>query len=578
MMNKIIYVVVSLRILGIIGTGFSPFGLFRKVFWRFPMKTLFSGLARRAWVVLWAVSAVLIWGLISCVPPTGAAGGNFTVFFSGDGSAKAIAPATIESLSYELELSGPQGETVSYRAEPGTTSVTLSLVTGKWTITVKAFQNDRPFGSGEITVIVENGSNQAVVPMYFYPVWYVAGVTGNNTNPGSEAKPLATVAEALERIKTDYAGDWSNNGGSTRASARIVISGTITEPAGTDNMVEISDNDLYDTYPPLILEGGTGGGTLDATGLSNRVLYITNADVTLGPGLTLTGGDIAGEGGGVYAENTTLTIDRATISTNTAWAGGGVYASDTTLIIDRATISANAADEGGGVYAENTTLTIDRATISTNNAEVGGGVYASDTTLIIDRATISTNTAWEGGGGVYFKSDDGTFTMNGGTISDNEGGGVYFESEDGTFTMSGDAAISGNKADEYGGGGVWCLGTFAMSGNAVISGNETNGNGGGVYVDDGTFTMSGNAVISGNQTTGSDSNGGGVYVSAKGKLSKLGGTIFGNNAESTFKNTAGSGNGHAVYSDNGPKKRNNTAGPGVNLDSTSGTNGTDPWI
>jgi hypothetical protein len=128
--------------------------------------------------------------------------------------------------------------------------------------------------------------------------------------------------------------------------------------------------------------------------------------------------------------------------------------------------------------------------------------------------------------------------MSGGEISGHSvyfsGGGVAVDS--GTFTMSG-GEISGNSAASGGGVGVGG-GTFTMSGGE-ISGNTAVYGGGGVYVNNGTFTMSG------------------------------GGTIYGSDASSTLKNTTDSGDsdGHAVYVYAGSKKRNTTAGPGVNMDS-----------
>ena len=97
--------------------------------------------------------------------------------------------------------------------------------------------------------------------------------------------------------------------------------------------------------------------------------------------------------------------------------------------------------------------------------------------------------------------DEGVFTMNGGAISGNRnnfggGGGVYVDDE-GVFTMNG-GAIHGNSA--YEGGGVYVAddSVFTMTGG-VIANNSCMGGGGGVYVSWGsTFTVSGNPVVSGN--------------------------------------------------------------------------------
>lgn len=104
------------------------------------------------------------------------------------------------------------------------------------------------------------------------------------------------------------------------------------------------------------------------------------------------------------------------------------------------------------------------------------------------------------GGGVFVQG--GSFTMYGGTISDNyvtpdalvnlstnSGGGGVCVSKSGTFTMNG-GSISGNSY-------------LYVSGNGDVSG------GGGVYVQEATFIMNGGS-ISGNG--GDSANGGGVCV------------------------------------------------------------------
>jgi hypothetical protein len=207
-------------------------------------------------------------------------------------------------------------------------------------------------------------------------------------------------------------------------------------------------------------------------------------------------------------------------------------------------------------------------------------VNSGGTLILRDGGEISGNTVSSSGGGVYVNG--GAFTMSGGEISGNtaasSGGGVYVSG--GTFTMSG-GEISGNtvsssSSSSYGGGVyVYSSGTFTMSGG-TISGNTAayspynSSYGGGVYVySSGTFTMSG-GTISGNTATAyssyHSSYGGGVY--SAGTFTKQGGgVIYGSNASSSLKNTAGNdSNGHAVYA-NG-KKRNTTANASVNLDSS----------
>jgi hypothetical protein len=92
-----------------------------------------------------------------------------------------------------------------------------------------------------------------------------------------------------------------------------------------------------------------------------------------------------------------------------------------------------------------------------------------------------------------------------------------------------------------------------------------------VEVNSGAFTMTG-GTISHNTASGT---GGGVSVGSTANFTKTGGAIYGDRKENAItlentnlKNTATSGNGHAVFVAGGsPKKRNSTAGPGIGLDS-----------
>jgi hypothetical protein len=189
----------------------------------------------------------------------------------------------------------------------------------------------------------------------------------------------------------------------------------------------------------------------------------------------------------------------------------------------------------------------------------------------MSEGTISNNTAtaaatayssYSFGGGVGVHN--GTFTMTGGTISDNiaaapfasYGGGV---GSNGIFTMTG-GTISGNSAagpfaSRSCGGGVYSGRTFTMSGG-TISGNiassvsSVSSYGGGVY---GTLTMSG-GTINGNSAV----QGGGVYVdSSISTFTKTGRIVYGdtdriagngNATDNTATSTSNPGtNGHAVF-------------------------------
>ena len=302
--------------------------------------------------------------------------------------------------------------------------------------------------------------------------------------------------------------------------------------------------------------GGNGG----AIGSQGTVTII---------GSTLTGNS-ATNGGAVYVSGsgTKFTMHSGAISGNTVQSagqktsGGGVYVSlGTTFTMKGGTISDNTATTkgtsvgskamGGGVCVSGsgskfimegnspkiTDNEVKKAGSGTDLLTIGGGVCVCDGAIFEMKAgSIENNKALEGdkqyfghtGGGVCVgDSVDGgtsgaTFTMKGGTISDNEagyGGGVAVTSNS-SFKMSGDdSKISGNKASyedpshkkQGSGGGVFVLhGILDMTGG-VINGNEA-GYGGGIHGKAHGSSNNGEIIVSGNSTISNNiaDSGGGI--------------------------------------------------------------------
>jgi fibronectin type 3 domain-containing protein len=176
-------------------------------------------------------------------------------------------------------------------------------------------------------------------------------------------------------------------------------------------------------------------------------------------------------------------------------------------------------------------------------------------------ATIKDMTFLSNGVPVEVKA--GNFTMTGGEISGINGthGAVFVNGSGTSFTMTG-GKLCGNMCS-YGGGTQIVSGSFTMSGGE-ISGNHSIGYGGGVCVggSGGSFIMTG-GIIAGNTA---NSSGGGVYVAYQGYFNKSGNAvIYGSEASESLKNTTVYGTGQAVFVYDGYKKRNATAGAGVDL-------------
>jgi hypothetical protein len=123
--------------------------------------------------------------------------------------------------------------------------------------------------------------------------------------------------------------------------------------------------------------------------------------------------------------------------------------------------------------------------------------------------------------------------IEGDAITNLSGGGVFLSSE-GTFTMNG-GTVSGADG---GGGGVAIRGVAFTMHNGEISDCTSSGAGGaGVFVFGGQFTML-DGTIKDNIHSYNSSGGGGVY----GTFTMTGGTIYG-----TGSNNAEAGLGAAYY-------------------------------
>jgi len=207
-----------------------------------------------------------------------------------------------------------------------------------------------------------------------------------------------------------------------------------------------------------------------------------------------------------------------------------------------------------------------------------------------NKAITNDNKIKTGGGGVYLSHGgdrNGVFTMNGGTISENEaydnGGGIY--AANGTSTKNSSVTINsgvitGNQTTNFnGGGGGVALGTYAellLENDSTINKNVSRGSGGGVYGITSVFTMV-EGSITGNKAP---SYGGGVFMGTGSSFSMSDGKIDNNTLTSS---SSGFGGGVSLSSGSsftmsGGKIENNTItansnsnGGGVYLYEASGT-------
>ena len=160
----------------------------------------------------------------------------------------------------------------------------------------------------------------------------------------------------------------------------------------------------------LTITGNGAGVTIVSRTGAGRVFNITSGLVDISS-LTMQGGNVTGNGGGILIDAAgDVQLNSVVVTGNTASGlGGGIYNDGILYTLD-STISSNTGTSGGGgiFNAANGYCSLDKSTLSGNSAGVagGGGIYNTASGVIdIYNVTISGNTG-NSGGGIFNDSTD----------------------------------------------------------------------------------------------------------------------------------------------------------------------------
>lgn len=214
----------------------------------------------------------------------------------------------------------------------------------------------------------------------------------------------------------------------------------------------VGDLDITTAGSLTVVGRHSDSTTIDAAGI-DRVFDVASSlrlfDVSLTGGRADAPGDR--DGGGVRVDQGALTLTRVNIFDNVAEdTGGGIYQFDGTLqLFDVAVVDNRAnssATGGGGLFLDGSGLsaTLDRSTISGNTALNGGGLFSYDGIVDLQTSTISSNIATSLGGGI---ANVAALSLAHSTVAFNQsgdpGGGVANFGNDATVEHT---IIAGNTA------------------------------------------------------------------------------------------------------------------------------------
>lgn len=363
----------------------------------------------------------------------------------------------------------------------------------------------------------------------------------------SEANGIVTFAEAVNAINQDTSGNYLIELADdiTLPDTHFVIKANTTilgenhtihfgaEPIdvyGTGTVLNLGREDYTKT---LTLTGGTGKGLIgiyDSSIFSDEErayvlnLYdgVTFKDNYPSLGVILIGNDSTMNMYGnscIKAAGDITLVDGRTVSS-------AVLNMYDTSCLDGCNISAFGYDHGTGalnMYNQSTIKNFILRKNYTNRTQTWYAVRAANCTMN-DNSRIENC----GGGGIKIEnlvSGTGTFTMNGGSITNCSDGGVLLRNGS-SFTMNGGSIT--NCSARTNGGGVYAdgsYGSFTMNGGSITGCSATNG--GGVYMAgyQCTFTMNGGSITD----CSAKNSGGGVYVSSDNSLTCQDGAVICNN-------------------------------------------------
>jgi hypothetical protein len=230
--------------------------------------------------------------------------------------------------------------------------------------------------------------------------------------------------------------------------------------------------------------------------------------------LILRNGSTSGDGGGIWSAAGNLTVSDSWVSYSEGANGGGVYIDSGSATLDDLLLLANTAStDGGGVYINTPSavslLGVDMSGNEAIGGSGGGAYYGSGSDVHTSGCGFWSNQAGDQGGGLYYAGAE--LTLNNSDFSGNEassgsGGGAYLTS--GNVLDFKNIAFSGNTA-AIDGGALYRngSGTLDVKHVTVRQNTATTGQGGGIYNAGGPMTVNASILASNVSGTG----GSGIY-------------------------------------------------------------------
>ncbi len=223
------------------------------------------------------------------------------------------------------------------------------------------------------------------------------GTGGPDPHVGLSGQSFPSIQSALNAAQPGMV-VWVGRGTYREAELRFASSGVAlmsthladatTIDAGGAGSVMIFDQG---EGPDTVVDGFTlTGGDTSGNGAG---VYLKGSSPTFAR-CVITANTAGYDGGGLYLEDSSPTLTRCSITANVGIYGGGLRLKQSQVTIRDATISMNLSSAGGGaIRMEDSTVSLENCTLSTNHVWYDGGaaIYAKNATLTATNCRFDGN-------------------------------------------------------------------------------------------------------------------------------------------------------------------------------------------
>jgi hypothetical protein len=374
---------------------------------------------------------------------------------------------------------------------------TISIPTGTYTESLAINKSLTLLGQADQSASIYAPPDQRVItvqPGYDLTIQDLTLVGGKATGAGGNEGGGVRVENATLTI------DHCNLAGHAAAYGGAVFQG------GSGQVIVKNQSNIYNNHATISGGGVYANGDLS---LSDSWVDGNHADA-YGGGATVWAGDLtmaggtasfnmAGQNGGAFNVNNSISIDQVVFTSNVAGANGGAILQwngndGYTVVIQRATFDLNKAGLTGGAVSiyQGAATTISQTLFKDNEAESqnitdpkGGAVYFLDSawghTITITVSTFQSNAvkcslcSWPSGGGLYaLTMAPGKVSLDGDTFLENDGwlGGAVFADR----ALIDGATFQANSGGS--GGGAYLSGASQITSSAFVQNSVVNSGGG----------------------------------------------------------------------------------------------------